>query len=152
MYKYFHLVNQVSYLYCISTISTINHLTKQIANFLYTASINLRSVKCIIYGYISDFIYFNGIDLAAAHTRFVFKPSQESIEDIFHMIRRKLYHKNSRNLWRINNFPSVNGATLYVQNLLYRWQIYYCCILSDKDIMLMHRLTDSVLYTWQMKK
>ena len=152
IFRYFHLFNQIGYLYCVSTNQVINNAIKYIGDFLHKININIRFFRCNIYRYINKFICLNDFNLVDKNGRFVVKPSQKSINQVFFTIRRKLYCKNHQGHQRINSYLRPSEALLFINRVLYQWQAYYWGALTQIDILLIQKTVDRMFYIWQVKK
>ena len=152
LYRYFYCISQSSYLYCISTISRIAFAVKFVALFLHHVNINLQSIKFVVYYYSTNYIYLNGVELIVKNAKILFKLSKASMKYVFYVIRNKLYHKNSKNHWRISNSSDSFKAMLSIQKILSQWYIHYVNILDNKNILFMQNTVNKMFYKWQMKK
>lgn len=153
LYLNLYLINQTKQILFLSNTLVTILIIRQISQFIHNKLINFKSVKCSIYKYYCKYVNLLDIEVNIRQSsRFIVKPSKQSIKYIFNILRNTLYHKNARGNWKINNYIKLNRLPFLVNHLLQLWYIYYSDIIDHLDIYKINHSIDNLFYSWQSKK
>lgn len=153
LYLNLYLINQTKQVLFLSNTLVAILVIKQMSQFIRNKLINFKHVKCSIYKYYYDYINLLDIEINIRQSSIsIIKPSKQSIEYIFNILRHTLYHKNEKGNWRINNYIKTNKPLFLVNHLLQLWSVYYSQIVDQLDIHKINHSIDNLFYSWQAKK
>lgn len=150
--KILYLAKKNSSHFFLCYITHFNRITNYSGSYLFSLSVNLKSVKCNVYHYLNRAIYLGNTEcIFANNCNYLYKPSRQSIACLVDKIKQKLYHKNKQGYWRASNYICSSQALLVLEKILQSWLRYYSEILNSMQILKINRLADYIFYKWQVK-
>lgn len=153
LYLNLYLVNQTQQILFLSNARLTGFIVKQIGAFMSRRLINLRCARCSIYRYYHNYINLIDVEVKSEqNSNYIIKPNIKSIQYIFNILRRILYHKNTKGYWKMSNYIKINKSIFLINYLLKLWHIDYSNIVDNSDIYKINYNIDNWLYFWQAKK
>lgn len=153
LYLNFCFINENNKVLCLSSLSILNKILIYISKFINNQSANLQSVKCYLWDNHQQYLDFANIEIQIQQPLgYSLMPSNKSLKSIIKSMRSKLYHRNEKGFWRLNNQVAINEILLFTNYLLQSWDSYYFNIERKLYKKRIKQTIDRILYLWQRKK
>jgi hypothetical protein len=152
LYKDVYFAYHSSQFQYLSNALDIHMIIMYFCIYIYTKSVNLKELRSYLYCNINSCININNINIKTrTNVRNIIKPNRKLVQHTISTLRSKLYHRNSKGAWRVNQIIKVNQVTSLGRHLLDQLNLNY---LQDLNPLEKEKLINTIgrqIYLWQKK-
>ena len=136
----------------LSNASIISLLIPYFSKLTKMQAINLKEVQCSLFYNLYQYINLVDISLKIQKTsKYKAQLSSKLINLLLQKIRSRLYQKNNKGHWRVNNQLTTQKALLLIRSLLKNWHHNHANAIKLWDKRRITKNVDNILYLWQKK-
>jgi len=136
----------------LSSVLAIRMIIMYFSVFVYTKLVNLKELRSYLYCNINGYINIDNMNIKTrTNIKDMIKPNKQFIQNIISTLRSKLYHKNSKGAWRVNQVVNVNQAILLGQHLIDQLDLNYLQALNPLEKEKLINIIGKQIYLWQKK-